>query len=228
MIVIDHICLAVQNVYEGSQRLYEETGLGNYEGGWFPGLGLANRIVPLGGDAYIEVEGVVDAYAVGKYEAANWFNSCVADGDVYIGWSARVDTKAELEALARRLDSEVYDSVIRVRPDGARRPSYRTPDTITCWKAGLPNFFCLEAMEHHPARQEVSRPHASQPGGIAWMEVGGTAEEMSDWLGIRAETIGLKFNGRAPGLYAVAVRMGDREMVIRRPAALLGGAAPAP
>jgi hypothetical protein len=47
---IDHVCSGTRNIYEGTQRLRDETGFGNYDGGWFPASGLANRIVPLGGD----------------------------------------------------------------------------------------------------------------------------------------------------------------------------------
>ncbi|MGE6744053.1 VOC family protein [Allorhizobium pseudoryzae] len=119
MIHIDHVCLGVRNFFEGSQRLREETGLGCYEGGWFPKLGLANKIFPTGSDTYIEVESVVDVF---QYENGNacarFFKGKCEQGDVFIGWCARVDTRDELEQIAKRLGTDVIESTLRTRPDG--------------------------------------------------------------------------------------------------------------
>lgn len=218
MITIDHICLGVQNVYEGAQRLRDETGLGHYEGGWFPDYGLANRIVPLGGDVYIEVEGVIDAYKLREGNpVARWFDEQVRDGDVFIGWCARVAERAQLDRLARRFDTEVLDSVLRVRPDGTRPAAFRVPDAARCWQAGLPNFFYFADMDKHPSRLPADVGASATPAGVNWMELGGCADAMSDWLGVDATRLGLRFNGDAPGLYAVAVQTSRGEQVIRRP-----------
>jgi hypothetical protein len=217
MIEIDHICLGVKNVYEGSQRLREETGLGNYEGGWFPELGLANRIVPLGDDTYIEVESVVDVFKVEEgNRAALWFRDQTAAGDVFIGWCARATSRVEMGAIAKRLGSEIIEGNLRTRPDGSCPLAVRVPDTATCWAAGLPNFFYTEDMARHPGRVPIAPGPGIRPHGIAWMELGGSAEAMSDWLGIRASSLPLRFNGKTPGLYALAVKTERGEVVIRR------------
>jgi hypothetical protein len=217
MIEIDHICLGVRNVYEGAHRLREETGLGNYEGGWFPDYGLANRIVPIGGNVYIEVEGIIDVSFIERQDAgALWWDKQVADGDAFIGWCARVTSRSELEAMAKRLNRNIEDSTLRVRPDGSSRPSYRVPDSVSCWMKGIPNFFYTEDMSRHPAALPIGPGPGIAPGGVAWMELGGTPEEMSDWLGIKAEMLGLRFNGQSHGLYAVAVNTPAGEVVIRR------------
>jgi hypothetical protein len=218
MIEIDHICLGVQNVYEGSARLQAETGLANYEGGWFPSYGLANRIVPLAGDVYIEVEAVIDPFKLReKNPTAVWFDEQVTDGDVFIGWCARVSELSELERLAHRFDTPILDSVLRVRPDGTKTKALRVPDAASCWKAGLPNFFYFPDMAVHPARQPVTSAPATPLAAVSWMELGGTEQQMSDWLGVDATSLKLRFNGRAPGLYAVAIQTPSGEKVIHRP-----------
>lgn len=216
MISIDHVCLGTRNVFEGSHRLNEETGLGNYEGGWFPKLGLANRIFPTGGDTYIEVESVIDVFEYEKgNEVARFFHDACANGDVFIGWCARVDTREELEKIAGRIGSVVIEGGLRRRPDGQTGIAVRSPDTIYCWQAGLPNFFWIADMAKHPSRQPSSFA-SRRPTGITFLELGGTAEEMSDYLGMDAKSLGLRFNGKAHGLHAMGVATDRGEVVIRR------------
>jgi Glyoxalase-like domain len=218
MIEIDHICLGVRNIYKAAHRLREETGLGNYDGGWFPEFGLANRIVPLGGDVYIEIEGVVDAYALHQNNpTAKWFDGQVSAGDVFIGWCARVTTRTELDAIAKRLGASVIDTVLRVRPDGSSRPSFRVPDTAQCWNVGRPNFFYTPDMAFHASRQPIGPGPGITPRGLAWMEIGGSSEDMSEWLGVPAESLGLRCNGQAAGLYAIGIKTDAGEIEIRRP-----------
>jgi hypothetical protein len=216
MLAIDHISLGTRNLYEGTERLCRETGLGQYEGGWFPGLGIANRIVPLGLDQYIEVESVIDAYSPQHSLTDRWFYDQISSGDVYIGWCLRVDTLEELEDHAERMGTEIIQTGLRQRPDGSLSAPARTPDTVYCWQRGLPNIFHIADMSTHPARQPCEQPAA--PQGIAWMEVGGTQQDMIGWLGEEAKNLPLTYNGERPGLYAVAINAPDGEIVIRRTA----------
>lgn len=56
MFHLDHFALGVRDLADGARRLVEETGLGGYEGGIFPEVGVRSWIFPLGGDVYLEVE----------------------------------------------------------------------------------------------------------------------------------------------------------------------------
>jgi hypothetical protein len=60
MIHIDHISIHCVDLYEASDRLRKESGLGFYDGGWFPANGSANKIFPIGGPNYIEVGSVTN------------------------------------------------------------------------------------------------------------------------------------------------------------------------
>jgi hypothetical protein len=223
MIAIDHICLAVQNVYEGSQRLRDETGLGHYEGGWFPAFGLANRIFPLGDDTYIEVESVIDTFAHKRgLESAKMFHDAAVHGDVFLGWCARTDSREELEELSRRSGMPVIADSLRTRPDGSTRISTRAPASGYCWKRGVPNLFLYteDNIAQHPARI-APEFGSTDPSGIAWMEIGGTRADLAAWIGDSAAAgMPLEYNGKTPGLYAVAVKTEQGELVIRRRNAL--------
>ena len=219
MITVDHICLGVQNLYEGTFRLREETGFGDYDGGWFPTSSLANRIVPLGNDTYIEVESVIDAHKLRQGDPTSvWFDDCVRSGDVFIGWCARVDTRAELDRIAKRLNENVLEDALKRSPDGRLAAGVaRVPGAVPCWKAGRPNFFYFPEMDTHPARLTPTSPVSNPPLGLSYLELGGTAEEMSDWLGLPAEQLPVRFNGQAEGLYAVVVNTASGPVTIRRP-----------
>lgn len=214
-IQIDHISFGVQNLYEGAQRLRDETGFGVAEGGWFRGIGIANRIMPTGADTYIEIESVIDTYEFErKNPAAQWFHSRMAGGDRFIGWCCRVSSLDELNAIAKRLGSKVIVGPVRTRPDGSEPVATRTPDTATCWAKGVPNFFYVPDASKNAGHIPV--PGANTPTGIAWLELGGTEREMSEWLGIPASNLPLRFNGKAPGVHAVGINSTRGLVEIRR------------
>ena len=74
---LSHVCLGVQNLYEGAHRLREETGLENYDSGWFR-AGMANRIFPVGNDQYIEVESLIDPRMAERAKGRGFFLDFVA------------------------------------------------------------------------------------------------------------------------------------------------------
>jgi len=213
-IAIDHFSLGVANLTEGTQRLRSETGLGSLEGSWFPGTGIANTYVPLGGDTYLEVESCIDVHA--KDAASKWFADQTADGDTYLGWSARVSSREEIERVARRLGTKVEEGTLAVRPDGSRPVAIRTPDSFTAWTKGLPSIFCYPDLTNHMSRRPTTIPGVVKPDGTAWIEVGGTADAMTQWLGVDAALLPIRFAGGSPGLRAIGVRAGRQIIEIRR------------
>lgn len=225
MLRIDHVALGVQNLFEGAERLRAETGFGDVEGGWFPAIGAANRIVPLGPRQYLEVESVVDAFAAERTAGGRWFRDQLRVGDVFLGWCAGVDDREELESYAEWFGVPIDETATRVAADGSVRGSPRVPSAPTAWRRGLPNVFCMDP-DTHPATSEVR--HTRAPAGIAWMEVGGAERDMRAWLGSGVDELPLRFNHRPHGVYAVAVRTpaDERghcgELVIRRRPVLLG------
>jgi hypothetical protein len=221
MVHIDHLAMACTDLYEASDRLRKETGLGFYDGGWFPAFGIANKIFPLGGQNYLEIESVVNP---SKIKAGNpitdyFLKACAVPGDSFSGLCLGVDSMAELEELAKRLKSTIPDTkdTVRVRTSGMQFVDFQTPAYFT-WGKGIPNFYYFSDMTLHPSGQPPEPyPGLVRPTGISYLEMGGTEKEMSDWIGQPASTLPMKFNGKAKGLYAVAVKTEDgQEIVIRR------------
>lgn len=220
MIHIDHISIAARNLYESAFRLRAETSLGFYDGGWTES-GLANKIFPLGAGSYLQIEGIVDVAAVDdpSNHGIRRFYESVARGEHFRGLGLRVDSMKELEEVAARRGSKVYtnSATARIRPDGTRIVVAQTPSIGESWSKGMPNWFFFPEMNTHPSGQRViAVPDLIAPAGIAWIEFGGTEQEMTKWLGIPAADFPFRFNGGAPGIHAVAVKTDSREIVVRR------------
>ena len=220
MIHIDHLSLAAQNLYEASYRLREETGLGFYNGGWTES-GLASKIFPLGNGAYLQVEGIIDSYAVQdpRRPGLKQFFDRVSKGEHFRGLGLRVDTMEELEAIAERRASKIYTNpeAARIRPDGTRIVVAQTPSIGEAWSRGMPNWFFFPQMHSHPGGQRViAAPNLVTPNGLAWLEFGGTEAEMTEWFGMPASNFPFRFNGGTPGIHAVAVNTNRGTIAIRR------------
>ena len=213
MIELDHICLGVRNIYEGAQRLREETGLDNYEGGLIP-PGTANRIVPLPNDVFIEIESwiiPVDGNPFGQ-----WYIDATAAGDAWMFWCLRASTMEEMEAIAERLGSRVFAAKVgRIKPDGEEVGYSMAPASGKPWAAGLPNWYFREDPSRHPARTAVD--HRRDFTGVSWMEVGGDPAVMEEHVTPEVfERLPLRFVDETPGLYAVAIGTEDGDEVVIR------------
>ena len=64
--------------------------------------------------------------------------------------------------------------------------------------------------ELHPGRTRAGR--GVQAGGIAWVEVGGDAERLRDWLG--GEELPIRVNDGPAGVHRIAISTADGELVI--------------
>ena len=114
MLELGQVVLGVRDLDAATRRM-EALGFSVLDGGVPPGLGTANRIIPLGRQ-YLELLGVMDA----ALAAANWYGQAllarIADGDRLVRWSLRTDRIEEV-AGALGLTAERR---VRLRPDGRR------------------------------------------------------------------------------------------------------------
>jgi hypothetical protein len=214
MIHIDHIAVGCEDLYATSDRIRRETRLGFYDGGWFPAFGIANKIFPLGGQVYMEIESIVNPRKLPPpgNPIFDYFRKATSAGeDTFTGLCLGVDSMEELEELAKRLKSTIPDTkdTVRVRSSGPAFKDYQTPAEFT-WSKGLPNWYFFTDMTLHPSGQPVEPfPGLVRPTGIDWIEMGGTEKEMSDWIGVPASTLPMRFNGKTKGLYAFSVKTED-------------------
>jgi len=220
---LDHFSISSPNVYYGAHRLRLESTLSFYDGGHFSNGDHANRIFPLGGNTYLELNGIVNAESVADPKNRPWwFESVRTAGECFTGLGFRVDTREELEGIAKKKRYTIARAPItRIWPNGYVLRAHSAPSVQTTWTRGLPNWYWFEDLPMHPSGQPPSTsPSIARPDGIAWVEVGGTEKEMYEWLEVPAGSFPFKFNGKRPGLYAIGVRaMKGGEIVIRRPPA---------
>jgi hypothetical protein len=117
---VDHVLMAVANLDEGSARLEREHGLKLAVGGRHPGLGTANRILPLG-KQYLELIAIADPVEADTSRLGQRVQRALAERRTFVDWALRTD---DLGALQTRLREAGWDlppawSGSRPRPDGS-------------------------------------------------------------------------------------------------------------
>jgi hypothetical protein len=219
---LDHFSISSPNMFYGAHRLRLDSALSYYDGGHFQSGDHGNRIFPLGNNTYLELNGIVNAESVRDPKNRPWwYDKVQAVGECFTGFGLRVDTREELDAIARKKRYSIAQPTTRVWPNGYELRAFAAPSQQMAWTHGRPNWYWFEDFPMHPSGQPpTTAPKITRPDGVAWIEVGGTEKEMSDWLDMPAGSLPFKFNGRPPGLYAIGVKtMKGTEIVIRRPSA---------
>jgi hypothetical protein len=225
--VLDHIHMGSPNIYTSAHNITQTTRIGHYDGGFMGGVTVGHKAVPLGGSVYIEVESLVDPFSTTDVSKQPWWyrKAVAAKTEIWSGLCLRVNTMEELGEIARRHGGTINPSIgERTRPDGPGvrfRSAPWGPGVPDAWATGMPNWYCWEDRLYcHPSGQPViPTPGLVEPQGVAWLEMGGTEQEMEKYLGQPPSTLKMRFNGKSHGLYAVAVKTDMGEVVIRRPSA---------
>jgi Glyoxalase-like domain len=204
---IDHVVYGVRDLEEAASRIQDELGLGSVPGGRHPGWGTGNRIVPLGRQ-YVELLAALDRDEAERSTLGQSLLAAVADGDRFLVWCVSTD---DVEGVAARLDLPVTDGT-RERPDG----------TVLRWRSAgmeralaepsLPFFIRWDVPEElHPGRMEAG--HTARPQGIEWLEIGGDAFRLNDWLD--GSELPIRVIGGPPGVLAVGIAAQPDEIVLR-------------
>lgn len=117
---VDHVLLAVADLDEGAARLEREHGLKTVGGGRHPGLGTANRIIPLGRQ-YLELITVADPAQAATSRLGQRVQRAVTDGRTFVDWALRTDDLPALQEQLREAGWELPPawSGERARPDGS-------------------------------------------------------------------------------------------------------------
>jgi hypothetical protein len=207
MLRLDHVVYAVPDLDEAAVRFREAFGLDSTEGGRHERWGTANRIVPLG-DQYVELVAAVDEATAAQTGFGRGVLERASGGG---GWLTIAAVAEDLDAVAARLELEI-GSGSRTRPDGE----------ILRWRsAGLddprrepwmPFFLAWDVPDGlHPGRARAG--HGVRAHGIAWVEAGGDAERLREWLG--GEELPIRVIEGEPGVRRVGVATSDGEIVIQ-------------
>jgi hypothetical protein len=204
---IDHVVLAVPDLDGAGAMLLEEHGLGSVEGGRHTGWGTANRVVPLGGDQYLELVGVVDDTEAETNPFGSTVRASVEQGGGLVGWCVAVD---DAEADAERLGLGLTEGS-RTRADGVTL-SWRTAGLEAALAEPWRPFFIEWRIpeEGHPARTEAS--HRVEPAGIAWIELACDLQALREWLD--EPDFDVRIGEGPPGLLTVAIATSAGEAVL--------------
>ena len=209
----DHVLLICRNVYLTADQLRAESGLDNYEGGFFHGLGLAQRIVPLGNRQFLEIESIIDADAAARSPRSviPYILAATRDQPTFLSTYVLTD---DVESEAARLGLPLHH-VTRTRPDGIAMSGIVSPGVDHAKDTGLPIWFPPYSEDRHPADREVA--HRVAPEGIAWVELGGGEAAIRNYLGTAANGLPIRYAGGGAGINAVAIAMADGSEVVLRP-----------
>jgi hypothetical protein len=209
----DHVLLVCRNLYLTADQLRAESGLDNYEGGYFDGLGLAQRIVPLGNRQFLEIESIIDADAAARSPRSviPYILEATRDQPTFLSTYVLTD---DVESEAARLGLPLHH-VTRTRPDGIAMSGILSPGVDHAKDTGLPIWFPPYSEDRHPADREVD--HHVAPEGIAWVELGGGETAIRNYLGTAANGLPIRYAGGGAGINAVAIAMADRSEVVLRP-----------
>ena len=193
MLWFDHVIMTVADLDLAGRRILETHGLSSVIGGRHTGLGTGNRIVPLG-DSYIELMAIVDDDEAANSTLGRWVAGEVANGDRVAAWCLRTD---DIDEVANRLDLR-SEPMSRRRPDGVEL-AWRLAGLEIALTTGLPLFIQWDI----PPEDHPGRALGTGGPGISWVEVGGDAKRLADWLG--PNDLDVRPVGGLPGIHRVGI-----------------------
>ena len=93
--VVDHFHMGSANIYTSIDKLQKELKLAHYDGGFMSNVVIGHKAFPLNAGVYIEVEAVIDPFAVPAGQEPSFQKKAELFGtEVRTGVCLRVDTIA--------------------------------------------------------------------------------------------------------------------------------------
>ena len=200
---LDHVIYAVEDLESGIRRFADQYGLVSAGGGEHPEFGTHNAIVPVGHGQFIELMAIADEGSQHPLvlSLSNWLR----DGDRLVAVCLRPD---DLDEVAERLSipigpAERHTSegeVLRWRLAGVQ---------AALGPERLPFFIDWQGAEQ---QLDAQYAHEATTGGIAWVEYGGDAGRLAQWIG--EHEMPLRVVEGEPGPHAMGLRQASETLVI--------------
>ena len=206
MLTLSQVIVGVNDLDAATER-FRAMGFAVLDGGVHPGVGTANRVIPLGGQ-YVELLGVVAPDQAREHEYGRSLLRAISDGDRLVRWSLRTD---DIASVADRLGIDV-EARRRVRPDGELLTWRAAGLDLALADATLPFFMQWDRAEQYPGATPAT--HENGARRVSSLVVAPRdAERFAAWTAgadapLRIETAG------EPGLWSVSVESGRGEIVI--------------
>ena len=155
MLVLSQVIVGVRDLSDATGR-FRGLGFDVLDGGVHPGVGTANRVIPLG-TQYIELLGVVSPEEARGSEYGRALTRATADGDCLVRWSLRTD---DIDAVATRLGIRVEPRQ-RMRPDGELLTWRAAGLDLALADSTLPFFMQWDHEEQYPGTMRETHPNGA-------------------------------------------------------------------
>ncbi|MGO9874681.1 MAG: VOC family protein [Acidimicrobiia bacterium] len=154
--MLSQVIVGVRDLHDATNR-FRMLGFDVLDGGVHPGLGTANRVVPLGAQ-YLELLGVVSPEQARDSEYGRALTRATNDGDCLVRWSLRTDA---IDEVATRLGLGV-EHRRRVRPDGELLTWRAAGLDLALADGTLPFFMHWDHEEQYPGVMSATHPNAAR------------------------------------------------------------------
>jgi Glyoxalase-like domain len=193
---------------DAATRRFSLLGFEVLDGGVHPGVGTANRVIPLGAQ-YIELLGVASPADANKNEYGRSLLRAIEHGDRLVRWSLRTDV---IEDVASRLGLGV-EHRRRERPDGQ----------ILTWRAAgldlaladstLPFFMEWDRAEQYPGL--MGAPHPNGARRVSSLSITPLDPDRFRTWTAGADAPTRLGSASSPGIWSVGVDTDDGELLLR-------------
>lgn len=174
-----------------------------------PGLGTANRVIPLG-SAYLELLGVIDRDQAAATVYGQSLLRRTADTDCLVRWSLRTD---RIERVCERLGL-VPERRQRLRPDGTLLTWQAAGLELSLDESWLPFFMQWDDPGQFPGSIPVSHPVGAC--ALSWLRVSASdPDRLARWIR-DAPDLPLRHGCTDEGIEAVAISTPDGDIIIDR------------
>jgi hypothetical protein len=195
------------NDLEAATVRFRAMGFDVLDGGVHPGVGTANRVIPLGGQ-YIELLGVVSPELARESEYGRSLLRSIADGDRLVRWSLRTDA---IDRVAARLGLTVEPRK-RARPDGVLLTWRAAGLSLALADSTTPFFMQWDHDEQYPGLMPANHPNGAR--AVTKLTVAPHNPSMLRQWTEGADAPLQLLTDRAPGLVGVDVRTDRGELTI--------------
>jgi hypothetical protein len=206
VLVLSQVIVGVRDLHDATNR-FRLLGFDVFDGGVHPGLGTANRVVPLGAQ-YVELLGVVSPDQARDNEFGRALMRATADGDRLVRWSLRTDA---IDEVAARLGLRV-EQRRRVRPDGEVLTWRAAGLDISLADGTLPFFMQWDHDEQYPGVMTSAHPNGARR--VTSLAV--TPRDpprFRDWTADADVPLHVS-NGPEPDLWGVTIEIDQGELTI--------------
>jgi hypothetical protein len=203
---LSQIIFGVRDLEVAADR-FRSMGFDVLDGGVHPGVGTANRVIPLGGQ-YLELLGVISPEQAGANEYGRSLLRATAEGDRLVRWSLRTD---DIAAIAAGLGISV-ERRRRERPDGEVLTWKAAGLDLALADATLPFFMQWDRPEQYPGAMPAAHENGAR-GVTRLMVTPRDAVRFQSWTA-DADVPLQVVERQAAGLWSVGVDTGGNELII--------------